>query len=598
MEASPRLDEHARFEAFFPGNAAYFLRLLEGWSNPFALLDANDVILFWNRGAAAFYAVPEDDALGRPWREVVGEAPDTDPGASAASRTRRYEAVHRNAGGDRLAVMVTRTDLTVADGGNGAFLLVTDLTESKVLERTLARRVAQLSVIREIGDCLQSAMSLDRILRTILVGATASQGFRFNRAFLLLVDERRGELRGRDAIGPGDAAEAQVIWSRLAAEPRTLREMVDEFEPADKGAEPRVLAIVKTLVARLDDTNRFVVRTLNSDATTRVENGHVAGTGEPVPDRIIETLGVGSFVAVPLKADERPVGLLLADNAITGRAITDEDVEILELLGLQAAQAIERARLTERLARQLASLEAATRELRLNQERLVLSERLTAIGEMAARVAHEIRNPLVAIGGFARSLLQKSSAQDPGTREALEIIVDEVRRLETIVREVLEFSRPTSPRIGRVDGRKLVEEAFGLLHGELDHAGVATCIEEMPGAPPAAADRDQLFQAVVNLLRNAMQAMPHGGTITVRVQPCGPGIEIEIVDTGTGMSPEVLAHAYEPFYTTKNYGSGLGLTIAAQIVRDHDGELRIESKEGEGTTVTLRFPGAEENGDA
>ena len=84
----------------------------------------------------------------------------------------------------------------------------------------------------------------------------------------------------------------------------------------------------------------------------------------------------------------------------------------------------------------------------------------------------------------------------------------------------------------------------------------------------------------------------------MRVQPCGPGIEIEIVDTGVGMSPEVLAHAYEPFYTTKNYGSGLGLTIAAQIVRDHRGELRIESKEGEGTTVTLRFSGAEEDGDA
>jgi signal transduction histidine kinase len=428
------------------------------------------------------------------------------------------------------------------------------------------------------------------------VGATASQGFRFNRAFLLLVDERRGELRGRDAIGPADAGEAHTIWARLAAETRTLREMVDQLDP--EGVEPRVQTIVKSLVARLDDSNGFVVRTLNRRGTTRVENGRVVGSDESVPESIMGVLGVRSFVAVPLKADERPVGLLLADNAITSRAISDDDVNALELLGLQAAQAIERARLTERLARQLTSLESAARELRQNQERLVHSERLTAIGEMAARVAHEIRNPLVAIGGFARSLLQKSSAQDVTTREALEIIVDEVRRLETIVREVLEFSRATSPKIGSVDARKLAEEAFGLLQGELEHAAVATCIDEVDGAPPAAADRDQLFQAVVNLFRNAMHAMPRGGTLTVRIQPYGHGVELAIEDTGTGMSEDVLAHAYEPFFTTKNDGSGLGLTIAAQIVRDHRGEIRIDSREGAGTTVSLRLPAATEDGHA
>jgi PAS domain S-box-containing protein len=594
MHAGPRLDEHARFEAFFPGSAADFLRLLGAWSIPFALLDPHDAILFWNRGAAKFYGQAEDDVLGRDWSEVVGEVSAVPQPPVAGVRTRRYEAMHRSGEGVELPVMVTRTDLPAMDGTQGAFVLVTDLTESKALERRLARRVAQLSVIREIGDCLQSAMSLDRILRTILVGATASQGLRFNRAFLLLVDERRGEIRGRDAIGPADTEEAQHIWSRLATHQRTLREMVDQFEPVVEGAEPRVLAIARQISAKLDDEGRFVVRTVQQPGTTRVENGRVVGTDETVPDRLVEILGVDSFVAVPLKTEGRPVGLLLADNAITRRPISDEDVDILELLGLQAATALERARLTEELARQVASLEAATRELRLNQERLVRSERLTAIGEMAARVAHEIRNPLVAIGGFARSLLQKASAQDPTTRDALEIIVDEVRRLETIVREVLDFSRPTPPKIGSVSGRKLAEEAFELLRWELEQAGIAAHIEEAPMTPPAAADRDQLFQAIVNLLRNAMHAMQHGGTVTVRVRPYQHGVEIAIVDTGVGMSPEVLAHAFEPFYTTKNDGSGLGLTIASQIVRDHHGEIRIESKEGEGTKVSLRLPASED----
>ena len=155
MKAGTDVDERTRFDAFFPGRSDDFLRLLGAWSIPVALLDAGERVLFWNRGAVDFYGIGEDDALGKPFGEVVSE---TAPPASAASgsRTRRYEAHHRSFKDVDLPVMVTRTDLPAGDGTDGAFVLVTDLTESKALERRLARRVAQLSVIREIGECLQS----------------------------------------------------------------------------------------------------------------------------------------------------------------------------------------------------------------------------------------------------------------------------------------------------------------------------------------------------------------------------------------------------------------------------------------------------------
>src|SRR5262249_40089879 len=194
-----------------------FLRLIGAWSIPFALLDADDAVLFWNRGAAKFYGIAEDDALGKGWADLTVETAAAPGAVVAGTRTRRYEARHRHRDGDDLPVMVTRTELPGTDGTSGAFVLVTDLTESKGLERRLARRVAQLSVLREIGECLQSAMSLERILRTILVGATASQGLRFKRAFLLLVDERRGVLRGREAIGSADALEEQRMWRCMHA---------------------------------------------------------------------------------------------------------------------------------------------------------------------------------------------------------------------------------------------------------------------------------------------------------------------------------------------------------------------------------------------
>ena len=590
-------DQRNRFDAFFSGRADDFMRLLGAWSIPFAILDANDAVLLWNRGAVTFYGIDEIDALGKKFGELVLEDLPVAWAPAGGVGTSRYEARHRKADGSDHPVMVTRTELPATGGTEKAFVLITDLSEAKVLESRLARRVAQLSIIREIGECLQSAMSPERILRTILVGATASMGLRFNRAFLLLVDERHGVLRGRDAIGPADVSEAQDIWSRLSSGERTLRDLVDDYEPVVDGDEPRVLEIARRLSAKLDDQSAFVVRALTAKGTTLVADGAVISGDAPPPHRILDILGIDAFVAVPLVTDGKAVGLLLADNAITRRAITQEDVEILELLGLQAAQALARGRLTEELARQVASLEAATRELRHNQERMVRSERLTAIGEMAARVAHEIRNPLVAIGGFARSLLLRSGEPDAATRESLEIIVNEVRRLESIVKEVLEFSRPAPPKIGSVPLRRVAEEALDLLAWELDHAGVVGRVDETADTPPAAADSDQIFHAVINLLRNAVHAMPHGGTLTVKLRGVPHGVEMAIEDTGVGMPAEVLAHAMEPFYTTKTNGSGLGLTIASQIARDHSGEVRIDSREGEGTTVTLRLPAVTEGND-
>jgi signal transduction histidine kinase len=137
-----------------------------------------------------------------------------------------------------------------------------------------------------------------------------------------------------------------------------------------------------------------------------------------------------------------------------------------------------------------------------------------------------------------------------------------------------------------------VEEAVELLRFEIEQAGVVSHLVEAEQLPDAAADRDQLFQALVNLMRNAIHAMTRGGDLTLRLTGVPHGVEVAVSDTGLGMAPEVLAHVLEPFYTTKTDGSGLGLTIAAQIVRDHGGEIKIESREGVSTTVTMRLPAA------
>lgn len=579
--------------AVLGATATDVIRMLAGWSVPVVAVDSEGTIVAWNLGAETLYGRRASEIIGKTWDGTVAESDVVDRPQPAGTSTRRYEAVHGTATDDPRHVVVTRTEMSGPDGAvTGAVLLVLDVTESKLLEADLHRRVGELQIIREIAECLQSEMATHRILRTILIGATAGQGLRFNRAFLLLSDARRKKLRGRDAIGPADADEAHRIWNELDARDGNLRQLLRSYEPIVGAAGGRVHAIVESLTTPLDDDEAFLIRAMRGGRTIRVEGGIESDSGLAVEESLLGRLGVRAFAAVPLAAHGKPVGLLIADNAITHRPIGDDDVMVLELLGIQAALAIDRARVTEALATQVSNLERVTAELRAHEERLVRAERLSAVGEIAARVVHEIRNPLAAIGGFARSLLE--SEEPPwGKREALEIIVDEVRRLETIVREVLDFSRPAPPRIGIVHVDRLAQEVLELLRWEVDDARVESRLETAASLPAAAADRDQLFQALVNVVRNAVHAMPQGGVVSLRVRPAGHAVEIAVEDTGVGMNPDVKARVFEPFFTTKASGSGLGLTIASQIVREHGGEIQVDSGEGRGTTVTLRLPVAD-----
>ena len=553
----------------------FFLTEQAGRTLPLVLTDLDGTIRSWSRGAAELYGLTEAEAIGSRWAALTGE--DALPEELGVDQIpiQRYETVHRTKDGELVPVMVTKTELGAPGEGGGSMIMVVDLTASKVLEGRLRRRFAQQTVLREIGEALQSAVELEETLRRVLVGATAGQGLRFNRAFLLLVDETAGELRGRLAIGPADPEEAHRIWSALARTNPSLKNLLHRYQPVVEADSARVNQIVLNLSAPLTDPDGFLLRCLRGRRTVRVVDGVETGEQMPVEDALLDLLEVRTFVAVPLRSEMSPVGLLLADNAITHRPIDDEDIEDLELLAIQAGLAIDRARLIG--------------ALKDNQEKMLQGERLTVIGQMAARVAHEIRNPLVAIGGFARSLLRDSAPQDAG-REALEIIVSEVRRLETIVREVLDFTKPSPPDRRPLNLRRVANELLELMRMEIEDADVTAEVRAPEDLPPALADRDRIFQALVNVVRNALHAMPGGGRLTLHLSASEERVELAVEDTGVGMPPEVVARVGEPFFTTKSAGSGLGLTIATQIVHDHGGEIVVESAVGVGTTLRIRLP--------
>jgi signal transduction histidine kinase len=283
------------------------------------------------------------------------------------------------------------------------------------------------------------------------------------------------------------------------------------------------------------------------------------------------------------------LGVLLVDNFITKRPISDDDLGRLRVFANTAALSFERSRLRASLEVKLQELTAANRELKESRDKLVRTERLSAVGEVAASVAHEIRNPLTAIGGFARSVLN-SLTPDDRNRTRLQIIVDEVRRLENILTEILQFTRPTMPRFEATDLNGIILQTFGMMSQEIDEESITVHKRLDPNLPAVWADSDQVRQVLLNLFRNAIHAMPDGGELWVETNVQGDQIELKVEDSGIGIPKANREKLFDAFFSTKSSGSGLGLTVSLQIARNHGGTIVVDSEEGKGSTFTVHFP--------
>ena len=233
-------------------------------------------------------------------------------------------------------------------------------------------------------------------------------------------------------------------------------------------------------------------------------------------------------------------------------------------------------------------LAARERELRAQGEALLRSERLAAIGRIAAQITHEIRNPLSSISLNAEELGERA----PDARELCDAIVREVDRLTGITEEYLRFARLPKPQLQRADVNETVRDLLDFVRPELEAGGVRVTTSLSPGLPRVLADVAQLRQLLLNLLRNAREAMPSGGSLHVATRSDEGLVSLEIHDTGQGISPERMERIFDPFFTTKARGTGLGLAMAQEIAQEHGGQLLCESVAGEGTVFTLRLPAA------
>jgi signal transduction histidine kinase len=256
-------------------------------------------------------------------------------------------------------------------------------------------------------------------------------------------------------------------------------------------------------------------------------------------------------------------------------------------LGLAVGLIATRERqLTNRYRATAESLAQANRDLRESGEQLRRAERLSALGEIAAGLAHEIRNPLAGVKG-ALEIVSSRTAKGTPEAEFSAIATRELHRLEALVQEFLDFARPRPPRVRPTVLLDVARRVAALLGPQAEQAGVAIELEAPPGTQPVSADPEQIEQVLMNVVLNAIQASPRGRRVVVRQAAAGI---LEVADRGPGVSAEAAARLFEPFFTTKERGTGLGLAISQRIVAAHGGEIRVQAREGGGTSVLVTLP--------
>jgi GAF domain-containing protein len=482
-------------------------------------------------------------------------------------------------------------------------------------------RLRKLSILSEIGSVMQGTMQVDAILHVVLTGVTYGAGLGFNRAMLLLVDESRQILRGRMGVGPSSGEEAAAVWRALTSMHRPLAEVIAERAALRGDREDSAFdRLARSLRIPLRGAESILARVALEGRPYRITNARRDPRVHPEWEG---RLDVDEFACAPLVAKGKVVGVLVVDNKFNGKPITDEDLEFLSAFATQAGLTVENARV-------YTSLEDANREIQRSHHRLLQQERLAALGEMAAHVVHEIRNPLVAIGGFARRLAQRLHGREPEGQYA-QIIAKEVDRLERIVQDVRGLSRESRLTLAETDLHALIQDCLVLFAERITLQRISVRIELAERFPILRLDGVQMKQAILNLLANALEAMPQGGTLTLATQvagretgqpvdasvgptaaderaSAGPAVvassldrtatrpddtewvTLSIGDTGGGIPQEIVDEVFNPFFTTKEIGTGLGLTLVRRIARAHGGRVEVRNRPGEGVTFFLWLP--------
>jgi signal transduction histidine kinase len=440
-------------------------------------------------------------------------------------------------------------------------------TEVRKISNSLETKVKELTLLHQISRAVLDRKEVTEVLRSLLEAVTNIEGFGFDRAFLFLHDEELNMLMGLLGV------EAYPVETREGA--------VENIANGVMHLELDELISGYSVEVRLD--GGVLPRTVLEKRSFRIR---LPRDRDLVSEDVVQYLGdVRSFATVPLVAEDRVLGVIWVDNLRTMRPIGYEDFQLLVSAAAQAGLAVERSFQAE-------ALDLLNSQLIDLQNRMIQWEKMAALGEMAASVAHDIRNPLVSIGGFTRRLRKLLTEDDRGIRYA-DIIIQEVDRLERTLDNVMSYSRS----YGLMERKpvalySLLSECAELFRENFKKKRVSLERQFGRDLPEMSLDERQIKQAVLNVLFNAGEAVGEDSDVKfeARVDDSEGLVVISVTDHGEGIDDRDIEMIFKPFFTTKGTGTGLGLTIAQRSVGGHGGEIRVDNRRGEGVTFSICLP--------
>lgn len=483
----------------------------------------------------------------------------------------------------------------VRDNGNPLVPLLTEVLSENRRQKNqiqslvsfLDSKTLEMRFLHELGYVLQSSVDLDEVLSVALTAITAGKGFGMNRAFLLLCDREQGVLKGYLGLGPRNQEEAGQVWNEIVQNDMDLQTLAQNFRLNKLSAErAKFHDLLEQLTVPLDNKEHILIKALDGKRPIMVEG---AFQHPDVPPELARLLGVDTFLLMPLISRNRRVGMIIADNCITHRTITEEDMHSLETFGFPVAFAIERASLYDKLQVELNRVTEAGKKLKEQQELIVRMENMALVGRITSSIAHSVRNPLMIIGGFARSMLKNSPSSDP-KRTFIESIVAETRQLEGVLDEILNYSDSLYPTRDFWDVNQLVETALHDTADSMTAQGYATSYSPGHDLPPVYIDFKQLSYCLRTVLQNDINGIGTDLSIAISSQSGDDCVIVRIEDGSRLVSQTELDHLLVPFSETRDLGAGLGLALCKTMLEKQGIPFVAQADVHQGIRYTITLP--------
>jgi two-component system sensor histidine kinase HydH len=450
------------------------------------------------------------------------------------------------------------------------------------------------TILYDISLAVQTSTKLEHGLWIILSGITMGEAGGFNRAMVFIINENTNSLRGFMGLGPDSSEDAFRIWAQWGRKKKNMLQWVVNEADKDEYKNSTFNQFVQGLNFPIQPGENILVETVLQKTSFNVTD---ADNHPLVSNEFTQALQTNAFATVPLIAHKEVLGVILVDNRYNSNPISDEQLRLLTRFATHAGWVIENSRLFTKLL-------DTNRELLSTREQLVQSEKLAALGEISAEVTHEIKNPLVSIGGFARRLENRINILSEKYEHENElnkiagyskIIRSEVSRMEKLLTNILDYSKAGVLQRAPCNINELIEEAVYLFKSGFYMKDITVLFRLESNIPPLNLDKTQIKQVLINLFFNAMESMPSGGNLTIGAYPetyvgGQKVITLSIEDTGGGIPKDIYENIFNPFFTTKSTGTGLGLSISRKIIEMHGGTIRIENNIGCGVAVYLHLP--------